>query len=226
MQGSEAARLKESPNRNAESSRGRRRVRTARLFTAVNGDRGAEIGLPLDVRLAKRQPDTTRLKLRVLQAFDESKDQLYQYLLCLNLRPEDADDTIQETFLRLHQHLAAGKAESNLRGWLFRVAHNLAMNHHKAENYCPRAHHEDWDRAAHETVSLSPSPEARLLNKERVERLQTALANLSSQQRQCLYLRAEGFRYQEIAKILGISISSVAEFLRRAIQKLARGQHE
>jgi len=192
---------------------------------SADGENRSEISFPLDLRLAARQQDPARLKTRVLQVFDESRDQLYRYLLCLNLRPEEADDTIQETFLRLYQHLRAGKSESNLRGWLFRVAHNLAMNHHKAESQCPRVDEDDWERAVTEAAAL-PSPEAYLLSKERVHQLQAALANLSPQQRQCLYLRSEGFRYQQIAKILGISVSSVAEFLRRAIQKLSRGHHE
>lgn len=197
-----------------------------RLFMSADGESRSELNLPLDLCLADRQQDPARLKTRVLQVFDESRDQLYRYLLCLNLRPEEAEDTIQETFLRLYQHLSAGKSESNLRGWLFRVAHNLAMNHHKSESQCQQVEGDDWERAVTETVALSPSPEVRLLNKEREQQLQAALANLSPQQRQCLYLRSEGFRYQQIAKILGISVSSVAEFLRRAIQRLSRGQHE
>ena len=51
-------------------------------------------------------------------------------------------------------------------------------------------------------------------------RVQTAMSSLSEQQKQCLFLRAEGFRYREIAEILGVSISTVAESLRRAIRKL------
>lgn len=197
-----------------------------RLSMAANGDSRAENDLALEMCLAGRRQDPTRLKIRVVQAFDESKDHLYRYLLCLNLRPEEADDTIQETFLRLHQHLAAGKGESNLRGWLFRVAHNLAMNHHRSESYCLSVNDEDWEKTVQERITLSSNPETHLLDKERAQQLQSALANLSPQQRQCLYLRSEGFRYQEIAKILGISVSSVAEFLRRAIQRLSRGQHE
>jgi len=53
-------------------------------------------------------------------------------------------------------------------------------------------------------------------------RLGQAVAALSPQQRQCLHLRTEGFRYREIAAILNISDSSVGEFLRRAIVRLRK----
>ena len=56
--------------------------------------------------------------------------------------------------------------------------------------------------------------------------LETALSQLSSQQRQCLILRAQGFRYEEIAKILRITSSNVAQSLRRGIKKVAGLNHE
>ncbi len=56
-------------------------------------------------------------------------------------------------------------------------------------------------------------------------RFHEAVENLSPQQQQCLYLRAEGFRYKEIAAIMEISDSSVSEFLRRAISRLKKALH-
>jgi len=57
---------------------------------------------------------------------------------------------------------------------------------------------------------------------EKFERLHAAMARLSPQELQCLHLRAEGFRYREIAEILGIATKTAAEFLRRGIKKLMR----
>jgi RNA polymerase sigma-70 factor (ECF subfamily) len=53
-------------------------------------------------------------------------------------------------------------------------------------------------------------------------RLRQALEMLSPQQRQCLFLRCEGLRYREIAEVLEISVGTVSEFLRRAINHLRR----
>lgn len=69
-----------------------------------------------------------RLEERVTQLYDELSLPVYRYLLCLGMGPSEASDVIQETFLRLYRHLHAGRREDKLRGWVFRVAHNLALN--------------------------------------------------------------------------------------------------
>lgn len=71
-----------------------------------------------------------------------------------------------------------------------------------------------------EQCDREPSPEQRAIEHEHFERIHRALASLSPQQRPCLCLRAEGLRYREIAEAVGISIPSVQEFLRRAIERL------
>jgi hypothetical protein len=53
--------------------------------------------------------------------FDELHEPLYCYFLCCGVPPDDADDGVQKTFLRLHQHLSKQGDGSNLRGWVFQV---------------------------------------------------------------------------------------------------------
>jgi RNA polymerase sigma-70 factor, ECF subfamily len=60
------------------------------------------------------------------------------------------------------------------------------------------------------------------LQDERLDRLHMAVLNLTALQRECLHLRAEGLRYREIAELMGISMSTVADAVRRATVKLAR----
>ena len=69
------------------------------------------------------------------------------------------------------------------------------------------------------------NPEQAFLARERRLQFHRAVEALSDQQRNCLYLRAEGFRYREIATILGVSDSTVGEFLRRAITRLRKAPH-
>jgi len=68
-------------------------------------------------------------------------------------------------------------------------------------------------------------PEELLLRREKMARVHAAISALSDQQKQCLYLRAEGFRYREMAEILEVTISTVVESLRRAIKKLVTESH-
>jgi RNA polymerase sigma-70 factor (ECF subfamily) len=65
-----------------------------------------------------------------------------------------------------------------------------------------------------------------LIEREKMQRVQVAVKELSPQQRQCLYLRAEGLRYQEIADTLGVKVSTVAEFLKRAVTRLRKAVYE
>ena len=75
-------------------------------------------------------------------------------------------------------------------------------------------------------VSESPHPELAILDREKMLRVHRAVSSLSYQQRQCLYLRAEGFRYREIAEILDVASSTVGEFLQRAIIRLRKALYE
>jgi len=151
--------------------------------------------------------------------FEQQRLSVYRYLVSLGLRPQVAGDIAQESFLRLYRHLRSNGKQENLRGWIFRVAHNLAMNELK------RAGTAEAERLDSE-VDPGGDPEQAMLKKERMRRMQTAIGMLPRRQQDCLRLRAEGLRYREIAQVLGIGISSVAESVQRALAALARTCHE
>ena len=163
-------------------------------------------------------------RAQIIELYDELRPSLYSYLLCLGLLPQQADDVIQDAFLRLFAFLESGGRVENLRSWIFRVAHNLSLNLQKRERRLVA------DAAVGESAAgaggASLSPEDLYLHKERSERLGQAITQLSDRQRQCLYLRAEGLRYREIAVILGITTSGVAESLKRSIIRLLRVLYE
>jgi RNA polymerase sigma-70 factor (ECF subfamily) len=168
---------------------------------------------------------TLKLKEQITQLFIELRMPAYRYLLCLGVVSAEAEEIIQETFFRLYRHVHAGGREDNLRGWVFRVAHNIAVNELKRRKYFERVRLEQWADLTSSSATQSPTPEELLLRKEKMVRVQVAIAELSEQQKQCLYLRAEGFRYREIAEILGVTVSTVVESLRRAIKKLTKESH-
>src|SRR5580704_2120215 len=60
--------------------------------------------------------------------YRELRKPLLRYLVCLGLSSDEAQDVVQDTFVSLHHHLAAGGSQENIRSWLFRVAHNQARN--------------------------------------------------------------------------------------------------
>lgn len=185
---------------------------------------GTEYTLELRVR-ADDEVSLDMLEQRVIEMYDSLRLPVVRYLICFGLLPEDADEIVQETFLRVYKHLRADGADPNLRGWVFRVAHNLAINHFKKQR--GRAAFGDAESCDEVFALVDPSPSAEdvVLRKEQMRRVAKAMRTLSSQEMQCVHLRAEGFRYREIAKIVGIGISTVADSLQRALTKLSGGQN-
>ena len=163
----------------------------------------------------------TPLEEQVTHAFEESRDDVYRYLLTLGLTPPHAQEAAQEVFLRLYLALRKGAVIQNTRGWIFRVAHNLGLDWRAKERTEP------LDTSVEALLrDLRPPADADLIERERMKQIGDAWKTLSAQQRQCLHLRAEGLKYREIAGALGISISTVREFLTRAIARLQKAAHE
>src|ERR1700744_3949871 len=78
-------------------------------------------------RAAARLVGESEVEREVLRLFEEFRDPLLRYGLSLGLAAHDAEEVVQETFLALFRHLQQGRSRENLRGWLFRVTHNLAL---------------------------------------------------------------------------------------------------
>jgi RNA polymerase sigma-70 factor (ECF subfamily) len=144
----------------------------------------------------------------------------------LGLSPEDAEDSVQEAFLRLHSRFGSMPDRTNVRGWLFQVAKNLARDKRKSA-WARRTSVScgDYERLA-SIKDANDSPETSLLKQERLHWFRSAMARLTEQQVECLQLRASGLRYREIAAVMGISISSVGELVQRATIRLNEESNE
>lgn len=181
------------------------------------------IGLPFSVCvLGAHSQCNSELEDRVIAAFRELRLPVFRYMLCLKVDPLDADEIVQESFLRLFQHLRSGERVSNLRSFVFSIAHNLAMSHFRASTHDVSSDQAEWNRLSSTLVEPALNPEEALLEKERMARLHAAVQELSPRQQYCLYLRSEGLRYREIAEILNVTVPTAAEYLRRAVAKLAK----
>ena len=162
------------------------------------------------------------LRDRVTRLFEESRDDVYRYLLTLGLHPPRAQEAVQEVFLRLYATMRKGEEIENPRGWVFRVAHNYGLKVRERQ-----ISEEPFDAGLEARLtSQAENPEQGLLERERMLRFHQAVEGLSEQQKRCLFLRMEGLRYPEIASSLGISASAVGEFLRRAIVRLKKVRDE
>jgi RNA polymerase sigma-70 factor (ECF subfamily) len=159
---------------------------------------------------------------QLVELFDELRSPLLRYLLSFGVPAHEAEEVIQEVFLALFQHLQQGKSRQNLRGWVFRVAHNLGLKSRLATTR--EAVNVLGSRAALAAVRPDPAenPEEQLLSNQKHMRLQAILRALPEQDQWCLSLRAEGLRYREIAEVLDMSLASVAASLGRSLTRLSR----
>jgi len=161
------------------------------------------------------------LENEVTQLFDDLCQPLRRYLSSFGLALQDVEEITQEVFLSLFLHLRDGKPRSNIRGWIFRVAHNLGLKRREKNQRALKIVVNSDECSMESHVDGSPNPEEHYSSAQKRKRLLAVVNALSEQDRRCLYLRAEGLRYREIAQVLGISLGGVASSLAQSLQRLA-----
>jgi len=126
----------------------------------------------------------------------------------------DADDLVQETYLRAIAAWRTYRPGSNARGWLHRILTNVAMTEHRR-----RAR----DRRLAARVAAEPSPDAVIEIEPRGPDVDVhaALAALEPRDRRVVELAdVEGLRYRDVARILGCPVGTVMSRLHRARRRL------
>jgi RNA polymerase sigma-70 factor (ECF subfamily) len=182
---------------------------------------GIAIRLPLEATDVAERTGSHEIEREVVGLFDELHHRLLRYVISFGLTVADGEEIIQEAFLALVQHIQQGRSRRNLRGWLFRVAHNQSLKRLAGnERRYDAADSSAIDAEVHPDPSLNPEEQATF--NQRQTRLLAAMQALSPQDQCCLRLRAEGLRYREISEVLSISLGSVANSLARSLERLGR----
>jgi RNA polymerase sigma-70 factor (ECF subfamily) len=163
----------------------------------------------------------SQIEREVIELFEQFRDPLCRYALSFGISVQDAEEITQEVFLSLFRHLQSRRSRENLRGWLFRVAHNLALKQLYANRRSHAKRTSDWT-IAEEPFDPSPTPEEELSSSQRRRLLLAVVHALPEVDQGCLRLRAEGLRYREIAAILGMSLGAVSTSLTRSLARLIR----
>lgn len=150
---------------------------------------------------------------------------------------EEAEEIVQETFVKVHQNLAKYRQTSLFSSWVFRIAHNQCMDMLRLKqrrldgqmvSYDPQsgpASEENLSQEGRETVlqlaDKTPDPAQRLDINEQFEVVQNSLNQLPESQKTVLILHdIEGFSYLEVADIVGTSIGTVRSRLHYGRLKL------
>jgi RNA polymerase sigma-70 factor (ECF subfamily) len=165
----------------------------------------------------------SKIEFEIMRMFEEFRTPLLRYVLSFGMSVHDAEDITQEIFLSLFRHLQLRRSRKNLRGWLFRVAHNLALKRRYANQKWSNTASADW-AIAEGQPDPAPNPEEQVSSAQTRRRLLAVVDALAEADRSCLKLRAEGLRYREIAAVLNISLGAVSLSLTRSVARLMRAE--
>jgi RNA polymerase sigma-70 factor, ECF subfamily len=165
----------------------------------------------------------SEVEREVMELFEQFRNPLLRYALSFGIPVHDAEEIVQEVFLALFRHLRLRRSRKNLRGWVFRVTHNLALRQRHA-NRKSRDRISYEPAIAREPSDPSPNPEEQLSSAQRRRHLIAVVRALPEADQGCLQLRAEGLRYREIAAVLGMSLGSVSISLTRSLARLMRAE--
>ena len=163
-------------------------------------------------------------------AFEQHLDALYRSALRLTRKPEDAQDLVQETYLRAFRYRNRFKPGTNEKAWLFTIMANAFRNRGRQHRVIeepidePANDHFIYDQLRREGLPLHlMSPEEVIVDRGLGVEVRRALEDLPLPMRMVVILvDVEEFSYKEVAQILGIKIGTVMSRLhrgRRALQK-------
>ncbi len=139
----------------------------------------------------------------------------------------DAEDVVQETFLRAYRRLGQFESRSNLGTWLYRVTVNCALDlirkkdRHEKDLLQPSPEEGEGTDLLAAIPAPEPTPERLLLSAEVQQQVSSALAELSVRERAAFVLRHfEGKSIEEISRVLGLRTSAAKNTVFRAVKKL------
>lgn len=147
------------------------------------------------------------------------RNKLYRFAYRLLGSVEEAEDVVQDVFLKLWDRKAEWAGLKSIEAWSMRMTRNLSLDRIKANSY---RRHDSTDQLEVPANQLSPDRQAEL--NESMSQIERLINNLPEKQRMVIQLRdIEGYSYDEIAQIMEVNLSQVKVYLHRARKKI-RGE--
>ena len=152
----------------------------------------------------------------------EHIDGLFTYAMALTRNTYEAEDLVQETYLRAIQAMERLREDGNAKAWLYTILRNIRLNQVRQQRIRPKLVELDADEnAVNLVVETGKDPHALYVSKVETQQVREGIRQLSEEFREIILLRefAE-LSYQEIATLLGCAQGTVMSRLARARAKL------
>jgi RNA polymerase sigma-70 factor (ECF subfamily) len=137
--------------------------------------------------------------------------------------PQDAEDVVQETFLKAYRQLSRFESRANFSTWLHRIAVNCSIDLIRGRKH-QEAGHDAPDLEALDSADdqrVDPSPERLMLSTEVQEKVNRAMEGLTHMERAAFVLRHfEGQSIEEISHALGLKANAAKHSIFRAVRKM------
>ncbi|MFC5602018.1 RNA polymerase sigma factor [Sporosarcina koreensis] len=144
------------------------------------------------------------------------KNQLYATILRMTKNPQDAQDLVQDAFIKVYRNLGKYDASGSFSSWLYRVAINHCMDEFRKKRYSTIQ--VEIDEAK---VVNREHPEVVFLKKEKSRQLERLIATLPEDERLIILLRyVNEISYEEIGEVMDVPLSTVRNKLHRAKKKM------
>ena len=155
-------------------------------------------------------------KLGVL--FERHHKSLYNFFLKQSLRPDSAEDLVQDVFYKMLRHRGTYRGSSKFTTWMYKIAVNTKID------YLRKHRHRIHETEINDSIPAdAPSPEKTAMDGSEKDLLMRALDRLSDEKREALILkRFENMKYEEIAKVVGCKEGTVKARVHWALRDLAR----
>jgi len=156
-------------------------------------------------------------RVRFTELLESHEREIHRFLYRMSGDPEDASDLLQETFLRAFQAFPRLPQKANHRAWLYRIAHNQALNLFRAR----RARKTEPLVDAGALQDSNGNPESLEESRRAARVLRRVIRELTPRQRSALLLKKyEGLSYAEVAAVLGSTEENARAHVYQAMKRI------